>query len=447
MIIYQKQYMKAVIVLIMCFFLLVSCNNELNILDIDKKITNSNLKLDEKEIDFANELPVGVELVTNTEKYTILKYQIPTSEEGAQEIVLDFTSGGSEDKFIYGVFTGYIKEEYRFVAQYDYGFLNSDFSILTEAVYESVYPFVNEVAIVKSEEGYGVINSYGVEIISCSQLKKPIFQNKYIIFKNSNSVLTEYQFFNIKTGLCEFSVIKLYGNKPDSFELTKVNLAGNKTKIVIDDMEYSRDLYPYQDVKSELHGYKDIFDRIIIEPIFTEAYPFQQGFARIKHDYNYGFIDSNGKLVIDIVYEKVFDFKNDYARVVQNGKYGFIDKNGKLIIDCEYALAKNFSDGLAAVTKNGDSWIYINTSGEEVFNEEFRSAGNFSHGYAPVFSINLGVTVFINKDGVISFNERTFTQATDINEGGFSIAKNIVSLNTGTTEVIYIIAIKKGNTE
>ncbi|MCK5757768.1 MAG: WG repeat-containing protein [Clostridiales bacterium] len=437
-----KRIIIIALFIVVYLIVLTSCKEQQNVLDLENDIDEI-INQNEQEVAFENALPNGVELDANTKAYTIVKYQVPVSVEHEPELILDFNTYSSGDSFIYGNFIGYKKVGNLFLKNYKYGFLNSNFSVRTEAIYDSVSPFINGKAIVKSESGYGVINSEGIEVIPCDYYNKPIIQNDYIVIESDKSVFIEYQFFDVITGSYKFSINKVAGDQYDSFNLIKVDLTGSQTEVPGD--EYVEILYPYQDISSELYGYMDIFGRRIIESLFTEAYPFQQGLARIKHNNLYGYINNNGKLVIDNIYENAFDFKNDYARVRSQGKYGFINKDGELLIDYEYTYANDFSNGLSAVTKDGISWFYIDVGGKQAFDEKFKEAGNFLYGYAPVQDYKTGATVFIDKQGIISLAGRTFTQAIDINEGGFSIAKNIVSLNTGLTEILYIITFKNEN--
>ena len=52
-------------------------------------------------------------------------------------------------------------------------------------------------------------------------------------------------------------------------------------------------------------------------------------------------------------YDFAGDFSEGFAEVKLNGKYGFIDKTGREVIPCKYEAAGEFSEGLAAVKLNG----------------------------------------------------------------------------------------------
>lgn len=85
-------------------------------------------------------------------------------------------------------------------------------------------------------------------------------------------------------------------------------------------------------------------------------------------------------------YEDAKPFGSEgYAAVKRNGKWGFIDTGGELRIPCQYDDALSFGQHLAAV-KVGELWGYISLSGELVIKAEFLQAKSFSSGSAPVLT-------------------------------------------------------------
>ena len=76
-------------------------------------------------------------------------------------------------------------------------------------------------------------------------------------------------------------------------------------------------------------GYKNDKLKIIVPPIYEEAYPTYNLRGRFKLNGKYGFIDSNGEVVIKPRYDKAGDFYNRICRVMKNGKEGYIDVNEK----------------------------------------------------------------------------------------------------------------------
>ena len=105
------------------------------------------------------------------------------------------------------------------------------------------------------------------------------------------------------------------------------------------------------------------------------------------------FVRRNGKvhLLVDgvllpDVYEEAHPFTNEgWAAVKKNNLWGFIDTAGAFTIAPQYEEAQSFSGQLAAV-KQGDFWGYISSSGKVVIEPIFLQAKNFADGNAPVLT-------------------------------------------------------------
>lgn len=105
----------------------------------------------------------------------------------------------------------------------------------------------------------------------------------------------------------------------------------------------------------------------------------------------FGVLDNGDvKLVVDgqelsDTYEDARPFSDGYAAVKKNGKWGFIDIDGTLRIDYQYEDAWSFSCGLAAVQVDG-LWGYVNGKGEMVIDNTYIDARMFENYMAPVRS-------------------------------------------------------------
>ena len=82
-------------------------------------------------------------------------------------------------------------------------------------------------------------------------------------------------------------------------------------------------------------------------------------------------------------YEDAHPFDNGWAAVKKNGKWGFIDTAGEVKIDFQFDDALSFGQHLAAVKVEG-TWGYVSLSGELVIEPQFIAAKSFYHGSAPV---------------------------------------------------------------
>lgn len=78
--------------------------------------------------------------------------------------------------------------------------------------------------------------------------------------------------------------------------------------------------------------------------------------------YQYGWKDnSTGKIIIEPLYEYTGYFNHGFAKIKQDGKYGFVDVNLSIKIDPKYPNVSNFEE-------NGFAYVYENLSiGKNVY--------------------------------------------------------------------------------
>jgi hypothetical protein len=90
-------------------------------------------------------------------------------------------------------------------------------------------------------------------------------------------------------------------------------------------------------------GFINLAGEWVIEPRFSQAFPFSEGLARVAvasaepargargiHR-TYGFIDRCGELVVEPKYTHAADFSSGFSVVQLQGKYSVIDSRGKEI--------------------------------------------------------------------------------------------------------------------
>jgi hypothetical protein len=169
---------------------------------------------------------------------------------------------------------------------------------------------------------------------------------------------------------------------------------------------------------------------VVLEPKYDQIKPFENGYARVELNKNWGIINTAGKELVEPAYneignyfknttwvrkdktfgiisngkfipvdgaEKIWDFEiQDLTFAKKNGKIGFIDLKGNWVILPIYDKAKAFSKNLAPVLV-GSKWGYINPKAEFVIPPTYSDAEVFgSNGLAPVKESNWG---FINESG------------------------------------------------
>ena len=89
-----------------------------------------------------------------------------------------------------------------------------------------------------------------------------------------------------------------------------------------------------------------------------EVCNFVNGFAKVKLNRKWSFIDTNGNEITDFKYDGVCNFVNGFARVMLNNKWGFIDTNGNEITPIIYNQVDNFDNGYAFVKLQGKIDMY-----------------------------------------------------------------------------------------
>ncbi len=116
----------------------------------------------------------------------------------------------------------------------------------------------------------------------------------------------------------------------------------------------------------------------------------KEGLARLEQGFEqYIFIDVTGKQAIPQSFQGAGLFCDGLARVQVdfNSTWGFIDKKGTLVVPCKYPYVMDFNEGIAPVSiDNGDrpAWGYINTKGEEIIAPQYDHVSYFHQGRAVV---------------------------------------------------------------
>ncbi len=115
---------------------------------------------------------------------------------------------------------------------------------------------------------------------------------------------------------------------------------------------------------------------------------YSEGFALIKADNEYFFMNSRYRQAFSETYKNALPFSSSYAAIQnKDGLWGYINTSGEIKIEPAFHDAKSFSttDKLAAVyDAESGLWGYINKSGKLVIPFEYDEADTFLNGYAVV---------------------------------------------------------------
>lgn len=131
-----------------------------------------------------------------------------------------------------------------------------------------------------------------------------------------------------------------------------------------------------------------------------------------------GYVDPSGQLVFRVDAQDGRLYHEGFAAVKQNGLYGYLDKAGNLVIPCRYTWAGDFSGGRAVVAKADGRWAVIDQSGQELVTRDY--INDFSEGYA-WFREN-GKYGFLNAAGEVVVSAQ-YDLAGDFSEGRAWVGK------------------------
>ena len=178
--------------------------------------------------------------------------------------------------------------------------------------------------------------------------------------------------------------------------------------------------YSFINTKGELIGDGNLW--------FDYGSDFNEGFATVRLNGKDSFINTNGELIGDgnLWFDFVGSFDEGFAKVELNGKTSFINTNGELIGDGNlwFDFVWDFKEGFARVELNG-KYSFINTKGELIGdgNLWFDYVGSFNEGFAKV-RLN-GKHSFINTKGeLIGDGNLWFDYVSDFNEGFAAVELN-----------------------
>ena len=204
----------------------------------------------------------------------------------------------------------------------------------------------------------------------------------------SDSVMDDEQLSDL-LGVNFYSVFKPY---------TREELHA-KGVILFDEVQEMLDKgVPPADIFEEIYGFHDGYamvklnrkwnfinrnNKLLSDTWFDWVYNFSDGYAKVKLNNKWNFIDTYGKCISDTWFDLVDIFYDGYARVKLDGKWNFINRNNKLLSATWYDWVDDFYDGYAKVKLN-NKWNYIDTNGKCISDTWFDLVDNFDDGYARV---------------------------------------------------------------
>jgi hypothetical protein len=179
---------------------------------------------------------------------------------------------------------------------------------------------------------------------------------KYYLVNRNNEILSEpYDFVSsVNSGVA----IAKSGTQWVRIDTSGVPISGQAySDVVLDDRGFFNRNERYFAKEGDLFALYDIEGNIVGGERFEDARLFtDKGFAAVKKDGQWGFVNVEGDLVIEPAYDDARSFSNDVAAVKIEDKWGFIDPEGKLVIEATFDEVKDFSGKGTCFVKIETKW-------------------------------------------------------------------------------------------
>ena len=139
----------------------------------------------------------------------------------------------------------------------------------------------------------------------------------------------------------------------------------------------------------DLYGFRLENGTQIAPNIYRYVDRFHGGYCKVMLDiHQCGLIDSTGRQVVPCIYDDVSYPSDGRVLVAKDGLLGYTDLNGHVAIPLQYRQAGTFSEGCAPIAVIEDSFFFyttfIDTTGRILFPDHFEDINPFRDGYAPV---------------------------------------------------------------
>ena len=255
----------------------------------------------------------------------------------------------------------------RIVKNSFYALFNLTTGKITDFKYISIRVFDDKTILVKTQDGYGIIDSSFKEIAPCKYevLKEIYLQGIFhepVLFaiQNSKSYIINYNNVILKT--VEYEDIKPLHLK----EVLAVKQNGLWGLI---DYNFNYIVSPrYYDISYSIgksfiefsidayhRGVMNLKGEIILPPIYKSIRTSDEHFI-VRKDMLYGILDFEGKQITDFIFDDISTLTNYYETYVDS-KYGIVDFNGNQVIPNQYDAIHILNDGFLVYLEKCDEYL------------------------------------------------------------------------------------------
>ncbi len=229
-----------------------------------------------------------------------------------------------------------------------YGCLDTKGIAVVPIIYDEPISFVQQTAVVRRNDAYGLISYRGNEIIHTNyQAVKPLSEGKIAVKKNE-----QWHFLN-PSGAILFKM-------PEGYELYETFENGLAKTFL-----------------KNHFGLIDSLGKTIHEPVFNEISEFQKGFAIVKKEKKYAIIGQNGQLLCPLIYDDMWRSERTNCVYVRKGRYvGAVTAQGAVIAPpiydhCEFLSQKP----IALLVQKGSRFGLYNALGKLLLPLEYEGLG------------------------------------------------------------------------
>lgn len=200
-------------------------------------------------------------------------------------------------------------------------------------------------------------------------------------------------------------------------------------------------MYPYR-VKDKF-GYSDEKKKILIEPVYYQAWPFYDGLARVAvldagNKIYYGYINEKGSFVLPAKFFSATDMEEGNVIVRVRSGFGVLNKKGKIVIDTAYRSIYYYAkEKLYRVEGSNRNYAFFDKEGKQLFDFKFGFLGDPAEGLAPAREAGGKMYGFINMKGEWAILPRAdYVNAGPFSEGIGSVT--VSNVNYNNNDEIYI---------
>ncbi len=262
-----------------------------------------------------------------------------------------------------------------------------------EGQYQEARSFVNGLAAAKQDSQWGYIDQRGRWVLTPRYTQVSDYYAKQMLVVNQDQlILLNEQGFNEAVADYPVQEISAFANGFASV------LSEGSWYIIDDSLRRKPQQWQYvskfyqEKALAQLDGRWGLIDtagKVLITPEFQALIENErhEGFTRgvnfVRSSEGVYLINLANEVVTKDHWEAAHGFMDGWAAVKHDGVWGYIDVAGNLKIPYKWDEARSFSCGLAAVKADG-KWGYINTTGEMVIGNIYQEVYSFQEGIAAV---------------------------------------------------------------